>query len=185
MTGGNDGRTAAAWTPRRVTDELRAVLEALAAAYGAMLATLEEQAAAISRADAPAIGRCAGMQEQLLGQVSKLDLRRREVLAGACSCLPSLHEAARRSTLTVTQVATALPTQDGAVITLLSEQLRSLINEAKRRSDAIRAASVTMLAHVEGLMRQVGKRMSHSGTYGRRGVVEAGQQVVSSLDMKS
>jgi hypothetical protein len=38
---------------------------------------------------------------------------------------------------------------------------------------------------VEGLMRHVGRKLSHAGTYGRRGVVEAGQQVISALDMKT
>ena len=46
-------------------------------------------------------------------------------------------------------------------------------------------ATVSLLAHMEGLMRHVGRRLSHAGTYGRRGVVEAGGVVVSCVDLRS
>jgi hypothetical protein len=63
----------------------------------------------------------------------------------------------------------------------LKEQIAA-VNEQTR---TIKAATVSLVAHMEGLMRQVGRQLSHSGTYTKRGYVEAGGCVVSALDLRS
>jgi hypothetical protein len=185
ITKGTDGRSAAAWTPRRLSDELREVLEALARVYTQILASLDEHARAIGQADARTIGRCSADQERLLEEVAVLEQRRREIVARATSLYPELHEAAKSSELTVTVVTRALPESERPILSDLSEGLRTRVLKVKERSETVRLASIAMVSHVEGLMRHIGRRLSHSGTYGRRGVVESGCAVVSALDLKS
>ena len=182
---GPAGRSAAAWTPRKVADELAGLFAQLSETYTSVLESLEAHAAALAAADTQAVGRCVSDQEQLLARVAHIDQRRREIVAGACSCVPELAKAAAAGPLTVSAVASALATQDVEKLLEAGTRVKQLIEHAKQRSEGVRTATAVMLAHVEGLMRHVGRKMSHSGTYGRRGVVEVGQQVVSALDMKS
>ncbi|MEI7658081.1 MAG: flagellar export chaperone FlgN [Phycisphaerae bacterium] len=183
--GGQGDRARAAWTVHRVAVELREVLDGLGAEYAALVRILTEHAQAIRSADVPGIARCAAAQEETLSRVSRLDQRRREVIAGACSCLPGLAEQAKRATLTVTQVASALPGSDAAAMVASCERVKALVAQSKALTDAVRISTISLLQHVEGVMRQVSRKLSHAGTYGRRGVVETTQQVVTSLDMRS
>lgn len=183
--GGQGDRGRGGWTTQRVGVELREVLEGLAAEYGELVRILTEHAQAIRSADAPGIGRCTEAQEAVLARVSRLDLKRREVVAGACSCLPALAEQARRATLTVSQVAAALPGGERDAAVALCERVKGLVSQSKALTEAVRISTVSLMQHVEGVMRQVSRRLSHAGTYGRRGVVETTQQVVTSLDMRS
>ena len=64
------------------------------------------------------------------------------------------------------------------------QRLKTLMNELQRERGTVRAATESLLAHMEGLMRQVARKLSHAGTYGPQGAVGAGnQQVVSGLDV--
>lgn len=184
-SGGHGDRGRGGWTASRVASELREVLEGLGAEYAALVRILTEHAQAIRSADVPGIGRCAAAQEETLTRLSRLDQRRREVVAGACACLPGLADQARRATLTVTQVAAALPGRDADALTALCERVKSLVAQSKALTEAVRISTVSLMQHVEGVMRQVSRKLSHAGTYGRRGVVETTQQVVTSLDMRS
>ncbi|MFZ4428732.1 MAG: flagellar export chaperone FlgN [Phycisphaerales bacterium] len=184
-SGGQGDRGRGGWTVQRVTAELREVLEGLAAEYAAMVRILTEHAQAIRSADAPGIGRCTAAQEETLARLSRLDLRRREVVAGACSCVPGLAEQAKRASLTVTQVAAALPGGDKDALVASCERVKALVAQSKALTEAVRISTVSLMQHVEGVMRQVSRKLSHAGTYGRRGVVETTQQVVTSLDMRS
>lgn len=184
-TGGSGERARHPWTAKRVVIELREVLDGLAAEYASLVRILTEHAQAIRSADAPGIGRCAAAQEDALARVSRLDQRRREVVAGACSCLPGLAEKAKRATLTVTQVAAALPGGEGGAMVERCERVKALVEQSKALTEAVRISTISLMQHVEGVMRQVSRKLSHAGTYGRRGVVETTQQVVTSLDMRS
>ena len=55
--------------------------------------------------------------------------------------------------------------------------------QLKEEHEAVRVASLALTNHMNGLIEQVSAKLSHSGTYGRRGAVDPGRnQVVSSLD---
>jgi hypothetical protein len=43
---------------------------------------------------------------------------------------------------------------------------------------------MAVAAHMEGVLRQIAGRLSHAGTYGRGGAVDASVQVVSALDVR-
>lgn len=88
------------------------------------------------------------------------------------------------SPVTLRTLATACPPAARASLLTQAESLRELMEEVARETSSTRAATLTLLAHVEGVMRQVAGRLSHSGTYSRRGVVEAGASVVSAVDVR-
>lgn len=184
-SGGSGDRGRGGWTAQRVAADLRDLLDGLAAEYATLVRILTEHAQAIRSADAPGIGRCCAAQEETLQRVSRLDQRRRELIAGACSCMPALAEQSRRATLTVTQVAAALPGSDGDAMVARCDRVKQLVAESKALTEAVRISTLSLMQHVEGVMRQVSRKLSHAGTYGRRGVVETTQQVVTSLDMRS
>jgi hypothetical protein len=54
----------------------------------------------------------------------------------------------------------------------------------QEEQNLLRVVSRVLLAHMEGLMRQIAQSMSHSGTYARSGVVPSSPAVVTSLDLK-
>ena len=147
-SGGQGDRGRSGWTVQRVTAELREVLEGLAAEYGAMVRILTEHAQAIRSADAPGIGRCTAAQEETLARLSRLDLRRREVMAGACSCVPGLAEQAKRASLTVTQVAAALPGGDKDALVASCERVKALVAQSKALTEAVRISTVSLMQHV-------------------------------------
>jgi hypothetical protein len=63
--------------------------------------------------------------------------------------------------------------------------VRELVRRTSDLVRAVAAATRAMMLHVEGLMRQVDRHLSHAGTYGRRGTVEAGGPVLSALDLRT
>lgn len=86
--------------------------------------------------------------------------------------------------VTLRTLAAACPQDLRAALMKDAQALRTLMEEVSRETSSTRAATLTLLAHVEGVMRQVAGRLSHSGTYSRRGVVEAGASVVSAVDVR-
>jgi hypothetical protein len=83
---------------------------------------------------------------------------------------------------TITSLAQIMPEPERSVA--LAHKLKRVMNELQRERGTVRAATESLLAHMEGLMRQVARKLSHAGTYGPRGAVGVGsQQVVSGLDV--
>ncbi len=54
----------------------------------------------------------------------------------------------------------------------------------RREQSSLRAAADALTGHMEGLIRQVISRLSHTGAYDQSGRVEQGAAVVSALDLK-
>ncbi|HYE63044.1 MAG TPA: flagellar export chaperone FlgN [Phycisphaerales bacterium] len=165
-------------------ERLESLLDSLAAAY----TRLGEQAAAhreaIRNADAAAIGLATAAQSRSVEILAKLEQERRELVAAACTRFVPL--AGKRATaITLTDLCACVPAGEQKRLKTRSNDLRTLIERVNEETNTIRAATVSLVAHMEGLMRQVGRQLSHAGTYTRRGYVEAGGMVVSALDLRS
>lgn len=164
--------------------QIDALIQGFTQRYARILTSLQDHQEALRRADGEAVARHAQAQAMLLEEVAQLDAQRRELVARACASFPAI-VAVRTPTVTLTQMASVLPAPDRTRLTMSAEHLRSLATQVKEMTAAIRAASLTLLTHMEGLLRQVGKQLSHTGTYGRRGVVEAGAAIMSGVDLRS
>lgn len=166
-----------------VFDRLDHLLDGFLHTYDALISAVGLHQAGVRQADGNMIADAAERQSQLHRVISDLDRTRRELVVEACSCAPDLagkHPAA----VTLRDVAAAAPHRQRLALSSKADRLRELVRRAHEETRTIRAATVSVLAHLEGLIRQVGRQLSHAGTYTRRGFVEQGGVVVSALDLK-
>lgn len=145
--------------------------------HRALLVTAQEHRAALRTADGSRVERAAERSLVLHEQVAMLDARRRELVAR--NPIPGLSPERTR----LSDLARAAGGADCERLLALAEETRAVMARVNEEHRTIRAASQTLLAHLEGLMRQVGQTLSHARTYSRKGFVEAGVPVVSSLDL--
>lgn len=169
--------------PARLFDDLSGVLDGFVAAYESLLTAVGQHRAGVRRADGGAVAAAAARQATLHATIAGLDRRRRELVVAACSACPDL-AGVHPSVVTMRDLAAASPAGVRASMTARAERLRELVRLVHEETRTIRAATESVLAHLEGLMRQVGRQLSHAGTYTRRGFVEPGGVVVSAVDVK-
>lgn len=156
---------------------LRALLEDMLMAHQRLLIETQAHREAIRRADGVAIELSTGRQADMLQRLGELDGRRRELTA----LNPIAGKAAQ--SVTITDLIGIAPHAQREELLKLAGELRGVMQSVNQEQRTIAAATKSLLAHMEGLMRQVGRTLSHAQTYGRRGVVEPGPAVMSALDL--
>lgn len=171
-------------THAALAEQLGGLLTRLTERYTRAHRLLADHREAIRKADGAAVVALVEQQSAVLADIETLDKRRRELVAAASASFPTLI-AVRGKSVTLTQLASILPEGDRVRLTAAADNLRRLAQDVRDSTASIRAATATLLAHMEGLIRQVGKQLSHAGTYGRRGVVESGSPVLSALDLRT
>lgn len=145
--------------------------------HRALLVTAEEHRAALRTADGSRVERAAERSLALHERVALLDARRRELVAR--HPIPGVSPERIR----LSDLALSVGGAEAERLLALAEETRAVMARVNDEHRTIRAASQTLLAHLEGLMRQVGQTLSHARTYSRKGFVEAGVPIVSSLDL--
>jgi hypothetical protein len=155
--------------------DLAASLDALftgfEGAYSSVDACVRAHRDALRAADTKAIDGALQRQTTALRELAACDQRRREVIAAVCTRLPEL-AGKKPDAITLTDLARACPTDQRPRMESRASALRTLAMSVREQTTSTRAATQTLLAHMEGMMRQVGRTLSHAGTYGRGGVVE-------------
>lgn len=162
--------------PSVSTERLDALLRALVAEHERLLVIAGEHRAALAGADLPALNSCIIRQNEIVQRISELE-RERQALTGRAGPGDS---PVHLSTLTASAGEPAR-----SRLAALAARLRELLNQLHREHQMLRMAAEELSNHMEGLMRQVCRTLSHAGTYGRAGTVAAGSQVVSALDVRS
>lgn len=174
--------------PRPTLDQLVADLEALLDAYTTRYeqwrSLLIAQREAVRRADGAAVEDAARSLSNVLEAIAMLETRRGELVNASAEAIPGLRPA-RAGAITLSDVAGALPGAGRATLEVKARALRELARDVHAQTQTIAGATRSLLGHVEGLMRHVARSLSHSGTYSRTGVVEAGGAVVSALDIRT
>ncbi len=171
-------------TAESLTQELRSLLEAFLVAYGALGTQATAHREAIRSADMAAVQRATHAQARHVQTLGTLEQRRRELVASSCTRFATL--ASKRSTaITLTDLCQCVPEKDRAAMSTLAADLKQLVKSVDEQTRTVKAATASLLAHMEGLMRQVGRQLSHAGTYTARGFVEPGGVVVSALDLST
>ena len=165
-----------------VAQEIETLLCNLQQLYQNLSARLAEHELAIRKANPKAIEAAVQSQRPLWEEAARLDQRRREITAKMATLHPKLVKA-KGTQVTLTDLATLLP--ESGRLTALTGVVRGLIESVYERVRVIRRASESLLAHMEGMMRQVSGTMNHARTYGRGGRVEAGPSVISALDLRT
>jgi hypothetical protein len=167
---------------RQLAALVRGFLESLAAAYAQALVAIEAQRSALRAADTAALAHATRQSEQAALKLSNLDQSRRELIVQAQRLFPAL---AGSNITTISAVIGCFDPSLATPLAKLCQSTREAGATLAASSGQVRTAVVSIAAHIQGMMQQVGKKLSHAGTYGRRGRVEQHGVVVSALDVKS
>ncbi len=156
-------------------DKLDSLLADLESEHERLLELAGLQREAIIRADAKGLGEVVQETTQTLGRIAGIERSRQQIIKLPDGSIPS-----------VQQIASQVDPQHASTLSNRSSSLRTLMLKVKEEHEAVRLASQALSNHMNGLMEQITAKLSHTGTYGRRGSVTAARaQVVSSLDTTS
>lgn len=161
--------------------ELERVLAELIAVYEAMSASSAERLRAIRRCDGSGLAAIVRRENELVQRVAEIEKRRVSVV-GALADRMGLKE---RSGAKVGEIAARLEHPWSERVASLAERLRELLAKVRRENEVSGRAASSLAEHMSGLVRTLAREMNHAKTYGRRGFVEAGPAVVSSVDVRS
>ncbi len=172
-------------TPAAVAADLAEPLAMLIERYEAFVKSLEAHRAAISQADGRGIDAAIAREAELLEELLTLDETCRRSLGQSASTpvTPGARTTPTEGGWTLTRLAAALGGDEGQRIAESSAYLKALTSRADILQKSVREASHAMASHIDGLVRQVSQRLSHAGTYGAAGRVEAKTPIVSGLDV--
>lgn len=165
--------------------DLDRLLADLTMAHQAWLETIHAHREAARLADPVAMQRALEAQTSCIARVAELDKERR-LLVDRAARLPEIAGTAarsRRGPLTLRDLAAATREPSRSRLISSAEALKTLVEDVKRAGSILQAASASLLAHTEGLMRQVARQLSQAGTYGRRGYVEPAHSLACAVDI--
>lgn len=163
-------------------EELDQVLRGLIAAHEELLGLAAAHRSAISRADVRALAEVTGAQAAVAERVGELERQRQAAVAVMAR---AAGPASGGRPTTITQIVRVLAEPVRARLLALAERLREVLNRLHNEHKALREAAEALSGHMEGLMRQVCRRLSHAGTYARSGVVDTSAPVMTALDVRS
>lgn len=161
-------------------ERLAELLDELSRAYVSLEACAEARDGAIRAADLAALGQAVSDESAVVQTIAEIEQRRGRVSEAIADALGAVSV----RDVTAGWIAERVPAARERLETAGAE-LRSRIERVQRRNAASRVALETLSAHMRGLLQSTERRMSHAGVYGRRGSVEAGARVLSSMDLVS
>lgn len=161
---------------------LGGLLAQLLEANTALHANLVEQREAIRAAEPRRAQRLVEEHGRLIGVLASLDQRRRELVVELSR---SMALARAGGTATLSELAAHLAEPERTRVGTLAGQVRARVEEVHRESASLRSAARSLAAHMEGLMRHVGRQLTGGGVYSPRGQVTGGGSLAVALDLKS
>ncbi len=168
----NTARTAPGSLSELDLDKLDGLLANLESEHEQLLTLAGLQRDAIGRADTKDLGQVVEQTAQTLGRIAGIENTRQRLIKRPDGSVP-----------TVQQIAAEADDQHAEALSNRSVSLRKLMLQVNQEHKAVREASQALSDHMNGLLKQVSAKLSHTGTYGRRGAVDPGRSlVVSSLD---
>lgn len=172
--------------------ELETLLRELLVEHEQLLTVTGMQKRAIAGANTDALASCVHQQNVIVQRVAELEKRRLGLVSRLGERLrPAQSKQTARATgivpdrPTIAWLAQSFPEPTRGRVVAAADRLRGLLKTLHKEHVALKEATTTLATHMEGVLRQVAGRLSHAGTYGRRGIIETRVQVVSTLDMKS
>ncbi|HYC99601.1 MAG TPA: flagellar export chaperone FlgN, partial [Phycisphaerales bacterium] len=121
----------------------------------------DEHRAAISTADPAALARCVAAQQQAAAHLNQLEARRAAFLRSLGLRAPAQGGQA----VTLTQLAALAPKPRAAALTAAAARVRTLLADAAQRRESVRLAGLSLMAHMQGIMRQITRNLSDTKTY--------------------
>jgi hypothetical protein len=165
----------------RLASDLERVLMELIAVYEAMASSAAERLAAIRGCDGARLTMIVRRENELVQRVAEIEKRR----VGVVGTLADRLGLTDRSGTRIGQIADRLEDPWRERVRGLADRLRGLLTRVRRDNEVSGRAAASLSEHMGGLVRALAREMNHAKTYGRRGFVEAGPAVTSSVDVKS
>lgn len=156
--------------------ELERILDALVAEHERLLELAQAHRRALAASDRAQLEPVLVLQRDVLGAIHALEERRRSAagaLAGALGLVPANAQGPRgapadrpaEARVTITRLVAALPDPHRTRLAESGARLRDRLDRLAVASRTLRAATTALLAHMDGIVRQVGRALSHSGAY--------------------
>tara|TARA_R110000782_G_scaffold13976_14_gene40994 strand:+ start:1859 stop:2422 length:564 start_codon:yes stop_codon:yes gene_type:complete len=153
-------------------DRLDTLLAALIDEHETLLGLARSHRDALAHADAERLKTVVEQTGQVLQRVHAVETERQRLVA---------RPDGRPSTMD--ELISAVDAADRRRLSDRAGALRALIENLHTEHEAVRAASEALATHMRGLMQQVAGKLSHAGTYGRRGRVEPVGTVMTGVDL--
>jgi len=150
------------------------LLASLIDTHEQMVAIALDHRRAISRADPAGVQSCIGQQAVLAAQVAALETKRRALTATLAPGLISP---------TISSVAQSLPEPARSRILATAARLRDVLLRLQRENSILRTATQSLLAHMDGLIQQVARALSHARLYGPQGRIDTAGPVACGIDL--
>ncbi|MGH7244001.1 MAG: flagellar export chaperone FlgN [Phycisphaerales bacterium] len=163
-----------------IHDELRNLLSEFLAQHELLLRLTTEHHEAIRQADPLRCDRVMQLERGTLAAIAELESRRQLLVKRAQAEIRPLPPSVAR----LSDLARCAPEALRAGMLEMAEKLRALVARVQEEQNVVRVVSRVLLAHMEGLMRQVASTLSHAGIYAKTGAVSAGAPIVTSLDVR-
>lgn len=128
----------------------------------------DEHRAAVSTADAANLARCVSAQQYSSSQLNALEARRTAFLRSIGLRTAPVGLASGPNvppTVTLTQIAALAPKPRAAALTAAAARTRLMLADALQRRESVRLASLSLMAHMQGLVRQISRHLSDTKTY--------------------
>ncbi len=185
--------SAGAFLPPVMVERLETVLALLVGHHEVMLVHTREHREAIGRADSAAIGRCLQQQHADAARFAELERMRMDIFdaiaaqSAGQSAGPRTGRApvVKPPTPTVSSLLSRIAEHQQVRIAAITTRLKSLVVQLEEQRRVIRIATESLLGHMQGLIMQVSRALSPTGTYSRPNSGGAGPQVISGLDLTS
>ncbi|MDX2119215.1 MAG: flagellar export chaperone FlgN [Planctomycetota bacterium] len=163
-----------------IANRLTELLDALTREHETLLSLCGQHLEAIRQADHRNLAEVVQQQAMTLQRVAELEEERVSVVNDAMRELRPVPPSP-----TLTAIAQSLPAEQGKQVHAKAQRLRTLMQRLANEQNVVTLTTKALLAHMEGLMRQVARELSHAGTYCNKGYVQTGAAVVSALDVRS
>jgi hypothetical protein len=172
--------------PERVdafAGDIERLLIDLSREHELLIASMARHRRAISTANPGEIGACIAEHAAIAERIAHLDNTRDRLLARCAG-----HARQPSTPPTITDLASTLSEPSRSRILEHAGSLKTILLRVHAEQRVVRAAAESLATHMDGLMRQITRKLSHSGTYSppaRAGASVAPPPVVTSLDLRS
>lgn len=137
--------------------------------------------AALAGADHHALGACVVRQQQLGQRLAELDVKRSRLVATVTRAVPGAARTGGETRLS--DLANRAEEPWRSRLLDRAAELRARMADTTREQASLRLASESLLAHMKGLMAQVHRQLSATGTYARSHTPAESAVVVSGIDL--
>jgi len=155
--------------PAELAERLRSTLDAMTEAHDALLDAMHRRRAAIRTANADQLAHSSSEEASVVARISELDQSRRELAVRLASALDGRTDDPHRVLPRISELSNALGPAEGESLEESGRRLREVVKRTQTEARTMRAALRDLVAHTEGLMVQVSRRLSDTGTYSPRG----------------